>query len=184
MKILGGTLKGQNFYMPAGIRPTQGLLRAAIFDLLGHDIEGLTFLELFAGSGAVGLEAISRGAKEVTMVERDPKNAETIRENCRLLGIDLGAEHRLLEADVFATIKDMAAKARTFDIVFFDPPFDRNMAKKTLKCLEAHVILHAHSFLVAQYDLSERIEVPGDMKIVTERRYGSSYLTIFQKVTD
>ena len=89
--------------MPAGIRPTQDLLRAAIFDLLGHDMEGLTFLDLFSGSGAVGLEAISRGAKEVTMVERDPKNAQTICENCRILGVDLGAKNRLLESDVFAT---------------------------------------------------------------------------------
>ena len=62
--------------MPSGIRPTQNVLRAAVFDILGHDKKGLTFLDLFSGSGAVGLEAISRGAKEVTMVEKDPKNAE------------------------------------------------------------------------------------------------------------
>ncbi len=170
--------------MPAGIRPTQGILRAAIFDLLGHDIQGLTFLDLFAGSGAVGMEAVSRGAGEVTMIERDPKNARTIRENCRLLGIDLGGEYRLLEMDVFAAVKDMAARGKQFDIVFFDPPYERNMAKKTLKCLEAHVILHPHSFLVAQYDLTERVDVPDGMQIVTQRRYGSSHLTIFQKVTE
>ena len=80
--------------MPAGIRPTQGLLRAAIFDLLGHDLEGLSFLELYAGSGAVSLEAISRGAAEVVIVEKEPKNSEIIRENCDLLGIEMGGQFR------------------------------------------------------------------------------------------
>ncbi len=183
MKILGGQLKGRNFYMPAGIRPTQDILRAAIFDLLGHDIEGLTFLDLFAGSGAVGLEAVSRGAAGVTMVERDPKHADTIRENCRILGIELGEQNSLIEADAFATIKDMASRKKCFDIVFFDPPFGQKLGKKTLKCLGGHDILHAQSFLIAQYDLTEMLEVPEGMVLLTGRRYGSSYLNIFQKVT-
>ena len=170
--------------MPSGIRPTQNVLRAAVFDILGHDFKGLTFLDLFSGSGAVGLEAISRGAREVTMVEKDPKNAETIRENCRILGIDLGEQYRLLQADVFASIKKLAQKGQTFDIVFFDPPFDRNLAKKTLKCPWVNDILHAHSFLVVQHDPAERVDVPERMKVTSERRYGASQLTILQKVTD
>ena len=170
--------------MPAGIRPTQGVVRAAIFDLLGHDIEGLTFLDLFAGSGAVGLEAVSRGAKEVTLVERDPKNVQTIRENCDILGIDLGGQNRLLQADVFAAIKEMAGQRKQFDIVFFDPPFGQKLGKKTLKCLGLNDILHAHSFLVAQVDLTENLDLPADMALVTERKYGSSYLSIFQKVAN
>ena len=90
MKILGGKYKGRNFFMPEGIRPTQNVLRAAIFDILGHDLSGLSLLELFAGSGAVSLEAISRGAEEVLMVEHNDLNAKTIQENCDLLGIELG----------------------------------------------------------------------------------------------
>src|ERR1035438_152041 len=105
MKILGGKYKGRNFYMPAGIRPTQNVLRAAIFDLLGHDFSGLTFLELFAGSGAVSLEAISRGADEVVMVEHNDLNAKTIQENCELLGIDLGGNFSLIHADAFSCVK-------------------------------------------------------------------------------
>ena len=63
MKIIGGKFKNRNFYMPATIRPTQNMLRKALFDIIGQDFEGLTFLDLFAGSGAMGLEALSRGAK-------------------------------------------------------------------------------------------------------------------------
>src|ERR1700690_112394 len=105
MKILGGKYKGRNFYMPAGIRPTQNVMRAAIFDLLGHDLSGLSFLELFAGSGAVGLEAISRGAEQVVMVEHNDLNAKTIQENAETLSIELGDKFSLVHGDAFTQIK-------------------------------------------------------------------------------
>ncbi|HPB69263.1 MAG TPA: RsmD family RNA methyltransferase, partial [Candidatus Omnitrophota bacterium] len=70
MKILTGSYRGRNFYMPADIRPTQNVARKAIFDLIGHDLSGLTVLDLYAGSGALGLEALSLGASKVTFVEK------------------------------------------------------------------------------------------------------------------
>ena len=168
--------------MPAGIRPTQGLLRAAIFDLLGHDIEGLSFLELYAGSGAVSLEAVSRGAGQVVIVEKDPKNAQVIRENCALLDIDMGSTVRLIHADALATVKNLGTQGLKFHIVFYDPPFGRRLAKKTLKVINDSDILHPHSFVVAQYDRTERLQIPEGLRVVLERRYGSSYLTVLEKV--
>src|SRR3989338_242258 len=85
MKIIGGELKGRNFYLPVHIRPTQNIVREAIFDLIGHDLSGLTFLDLFAGSGAIGFEAISRGASRVTLVESDFKCFEVLQKNVSLL---------------------------------------------------------------------------------------------------
>ena len=168
--------------MPAEIRPTQGLLRQAIFDLLGHDVEGLSFLELYAGSGAVSLEAISRGAGEAVLVEKDPKNAQIIRENFELLGIEMGDKFRLIQGDALATVKALAAKQKKFNIVFFDPPFGRRLGKKTLKVIDDNDILHAQSLVVAQYDKTERLEVPESLKVVTDKMYGSSHLTILEKV--
>ena len=182
MKIIAGKYKGRNFYMPAGIRPSQGILREAIFDLLGHDLEGVSFLDLFAGSGAVGLEAISRGAKEVVMVERDPKCAKVIRENLDLLGITAGFDHQLLNADCFATVKQMSLKNRRFDLVFFDPPYGIGGAKKTLKLLGGYDILHPHSLVLGKYDKADEDDPPEGLKLVEKRRYGSSYLTIYQRV--
>jgi 16S rRNA (guanine966-N2)-methyltransferase len=182
MKILGGKYKGRNFYMPAGIRPTQNVLRAAIFDLLGHDLRGLSFLELFAGSGAVGLEAISRGADKVVMVEHDDLNAKTIQENCELLGIDLGGDFSLVHGDAFAYVKRLSEEAKRFDIVFFDPPYGRKLAKKTLKLLTSRDILHAQSLVMVQCEVSEKLETPENLDILTQRRYGSSYLTLLQRV--
>src|SRR5476651_1685535 len=99
MKILGGKYKSRNFYMPEGIRPTQNVLREAVFDLLGHDLSGLSLLELFAGSGAVSLEGISRGAEKVLIVEHNDLNAKIIQENCEILGIELGGNFSLIHAD-------------------------------------------------------------------------------------
>lgn len=183
MKIISGILKGRNFYMPADIRPTQGLLRAAIFDLLGQDMEGMSFLDLYSGSGAVGLEAYSRGAKEVVMIEKEPKNAKIIRDNCDLLGVNLGLDVRLIEGCALASLKDLGAKGVRFDIVFYDPPFGRRLGKKTLKVIETSDILHPQSFVVAQYDTGERLEIPEGFKVEVDRIYGASHLTIMQRVT-
>ena len=182
MRILAGKYKGRNFYMPAGIRPTQSIVRGAVFDILGHDLEDMSFLELYAGSGAMSMEAISRGAESVVMVEHDPKNVKVIRENCELLGIDLGASYRISQGDAMATIKQFSRKGERFNVVFFDPPYGLKLAKKTLKVLGSNDILHPLSFVVAQYDHSDLLEIPENFKIVTERRYGSSYLTILQRI--
>lgn len=176
--------------MPAGIRPTQSIFRAAVFDILGHDLEGLSFLELYAGSAAMSLEAMSRGASSVVMVEHDPKCARVIRQNCELLGIDLGGCYRLFEADALATIKRLSAvgpafggSGERFHIVFFDPPYGLKLAKKTLKVLGANDILHPQSFLVAQYNRMDWLEVPEGFSLLRQRRYGASYLMILQKHT-
>ncbi|MDE1920527.1 MAG: 16S rRNA (guanine(966)-N(2))-methyltransferase RsmD [Candidatus Omnitrophica bacterium] len=182
MKILAGKYKGRNFYMPAGIRPTQSILRGAIFDILGHDLCGLSFLELFAGSGAVGLEAISRGAGQVVMVEINDLNAKTIQENCELLGIGLGGEFSLLHAEALTTIKRFSEEKRRFDIVFLDPPFGRKLAKKALKLITSRDILHPQSLLLVQCEAAEKLEIPECFGILTRRRYGSSYLTLLQRV--
>ncbi len=168
--------------MPAGIRPTQNVLRAAIFDLLGHDLSTLSFLELFAGSGAVGLEAISRGADTVVMVEHNDLNAKTIRENGELLGIDFGGNFSLIHADAFSCVKRLSEEARRFDIVFLDPPYGRKLAKKTLKLLGARDILHPQSLVLVQLEASQKLEVPESFTVVTQRRYGPSYLTLLQRV--
>lgn len=184
MKILGGTLKGRNFYMPEGIRPTQDLLRSAVFDLLGHDLRGLSFLDLFAGSGAVGLEAISRGASRVAFVEKDLKNADIIKENFEVLKIGYPhVFHKVITADVFATFKHMADAKEVWDIVFIDPPFDAKLAKKILKHLEAYVILHPRSYVIIQYGQDDSLpDVEGRFQILKKKSYGSSQVVVLQWV--
>ncbi|MEW5894362.1 MAG: 16S rRNA (guanine(966)-N(2))-methyltransferase RsmD [Candidatus Omnitrophota bacterium] len=186
MKIITGEFKGRNFYMPAHVKPTQNIVRKAIFDLIGQDLTGFSFLDLFAGSGAIGLEAFSCGAREVLMVERDPKCIEVIRQNLELFGLtgfrDDGRSCRLMEGDVFAVIKSLAGQKKCFDVVFLDPPYDGGLAKKTLKTLSAYAILHPNSVILTE--CSEKEGLPyaeHDFEVMTERKYGKSCLVLYKQ---
>lgn len=187
MKIIGGKLKGRNFYMPAGVRPTQGVTRGAIFNIIGQDVTGFEVLDLFAGSGAVGLEALSRGAKKAVFVERDPKCVEVIEENLRILGLKGGEKEpvsEILNSDAFAAIKALAARKRKFHVIFFDPPYGLDLGRKTLKTLGAYDILHPNCFVVAEYSRRDPLPDSGDyFKLVTQRNYGKAFLSVFEAGT-
>ena len=184
MKIIGGKYKGKNFYMPEGIRPTQDIVRKALFDLLGRDLSGMTFLDLFAGSGSVGLEAVSRGAVQVTFVERVFRSCEIIRENLILLsaGADEGGRVpcEVMSGDAFAAVKLLARKGRKFDIIFADPPYGRELAKKILKTLGAYDIVSANCVVVIQHEKREILpEAQGNLLRTEQRKYGSTVLSIY-----
>jgi len=171
--------------MPAHIRPTQNIARKAIFDIIGHDMGGKNFLDLFSGSGAVGLEAFSCGAKRVMMIEKDSKCFQVIEQNCHLLDIPLlGSDDRECRPfcmDVFAAIKAFSLKKERFDLVFLDPPYDQGLGKKTLKTLGAYDILHPNSLIIAECGKREGLPyAEHDFQIMTQRKYGKSYLVIFK----
>lgn len=184
MRIVSGTFKNRNFYMPFGIRPTQQTVRKAVFDLLGNDMEDLVFLDLFGGSGAMGIEALSRGAKKAVLVEKDPKCAKVIVENMELLGIDCGLEAdkpaTLMEGDAFASIKMLDRKKLKFDVVFIDPPFGRGMAKKALKTIEAYDILQPNYMIVVSHDKKDILpEGLGRFLLFKQKKYGNTNITLF-----
>src|SRR3989338_2237447 len=185
MKIIGGYLKGRNFFMPAGVRPTKDLTRKAIFDLLGQDMTGMDMLELFAGSGSVGLEAISRGARKVVFVEKDMKISRVIEQSIQHLKIEPGEEgefpYEVYNTDSFIALKQLSRMKRKFDIIFLDPPYGLELAKKILKLLVAYDILHPDCFLIIEHDRHETLpEAEGRFSLIRHRKYGSSYLSIYQ----
>lgn len=187
MKILMGDLKGRNFYMPAHIRSTQNMVRKAIFDIIGHDMTGMNFLDLFAGSGSMGFDAFSCGAQTVTLVERDFKCAEVIEKNMEILGLnkrtDDGRMCQFFQSDVFAAIKSFSRQKKRFDVVFLDPPYDEGLGRKTLKTLGAYDILHPNSLIIAEYGKREGLPyAEHDFEVMTERKYGKSYLVIFKQL--
>ncbi len=175
--------------MPEGIRPTQNLTRRALFDFLGQDLTGLTFLDLFAGSGGVGFEALSRGAGKVTFVEKDERSSELIRKNLDLLGVplldkDRQAAYEVFGADAFASVKRFSVGGKKFDIVFADPPYGLGLAKKMLKTLGAYDIVTANCIVVIQHEkgeiLSESQGSPAILHRREQRKYGSTVLSIYK----
>lgn len=178
MRITTGKYRNFKIYMPRGIRPTQDLVRKAVFDILG-DISGLAFLELYAGSGAVGLEALSRGASSLTMVESNRDSLLAIKRNIELLKAPACNLYHL-EAD--KGVKLLALDKKLFDIIFIDPPYHSDMAKKILQTLEGYDILAPHGLIIVQHFKSE--ELPKDnqnFSLIKEAKYGDTWLSIFKK---
>jgi 16S rRNA (guanine966-N2)-methyltransferase len=181
MKIIGGRWKGRNFYMPSGIRPTQNLLRKSLFDILGQEMDGISFLDVFAGSGAIGLEALSRGASHVTFVEAEAKNYEVIQHNLELFYPQGQPDANVIESDAFVAIKHLAASHKKFDVVFLDPPYGVNLAKKALNLFLAYDILHPTSTLVIEHNRREALPKElGRFLLYKEKTYGASVLSFYQ----
>lgn len=124
MRIIGGTAGGRLLKVPKGldVRPTPDLVKQAIFNSLGPVVAGARVLELFAGSGALGLECLSRGAVDVTAVELSSRHANFIRGNVRQAGLE-EARFSLRVQDVFAALGQLAEAGDTFDLILADPPF-------------------------------------------------------------
>jgi 16S rRNA (guanine(966)-N(2))-methyltransferase RsmD len=191
MRITSGQYKGRIIQMPKGIRPTQGLVRKALFDILG-DIEGLSFLELFAGSGAVGFEALSQGAKQVVFVENTPNCLKALKNNFTYL---LPTTYYLLPLDVFIAIKKLFKDKKQFNIIFLDPPYYRpprrrrgdsqshkEMSKKILQMLGAYDILAPNGFVVVQHFKKEQLpKESGKLTLIKESRYGDTILSFYKK---
>lgn len=172
--------------MPKDIRPTTDLLRKAIFDILGQDLTGLSFLDLFAGSGSVGLEAISHGAVSVFFVENDSSCSKVIEENLATLAIaghdQPGSDIQVIPMDVFRCIEQFYRRKKLFDIVFCDPPFYAELGKKTLKTLFDRDILTPTSFIIVQHDPRDILPEPeAGFFLVREKRYGNSILSILKR---
>lgn len=178
MRIISGKYKGRILKMPKVIRPTQEKVRKALFDILG-DIEGLSFLELFAGTGAVGFEALSRGVADLTLVEYDrdcllaiSKNIESLKSRaCSLYPKEAGQ-----------AIKALGRDKREFDIIFLDPPYYQGLAKKTLKTLSSYGILAPNGFIAVQHFKKDNLpSVVGDLALFKQRRYGDTLLSFYKR---
>lgn len=124
VRIIGGRFRGRvlRFSPRAELRPTPDRVRETLFNWLGQDMAGLTCLDLFAGSGALGFEAISRNAREVVMVEHDHATCRTLKDNARLLGCESVVEIRHADALTF-----LRSCKRAFDVVLLDPPFKSDL---------------------------------------------------------
>jgi 16S rRNA (guanine(966)-N(2))-methyltransferase RsmD len=155
-------------------------VREALFDVLGPAVAGARVLDLFAGTGAVGIEALSRGAARVVLVERDPSALRALRANLTALGASRAAA-RVLAGDVLRVLADLGAQEGPFDLVFLDPPYTTTLAARTLQALGATGVCRNGTEVVVQH--STRIELPAVPDLVAHRRprrFGDSALTFFR----
>jgi 16S rRNA (guanine966-N2)-methyltransferase len=178
MRVISGTCKGRIISAPQHIRPTQDNVKKGLFDILG-DMEGVLFLELFAGSGSVGIEALSLGAQEAVFVEQDRVCVKKLKENLSLLGFQ---NQTVIPGEASRVVESLSLKGKVFDVIFLDPPYYKDMAKKTLQILDAYDILGARGFTVVQHFKKDILpENTGKLALFRQVKYGDTVLSFYRK---
>ena len=183
MRIIAGRFRGHALTAPRGraTRPTSDRVREALFATLG-DVEGLPVLDLYAGSGALGLEALSRGAKSATFVELSRPAVAALRKNVAALGV--ASETRLLEADTRAALARMTREETRFGLVFADPPYAARETAATLATLVSSGLLLEGAWIVLEH-AAKTVPPPGAPACALRftRKYGDTALTFYRHST-
>lgn len=178
LRIISGLFKGRLLKAPKGpsTRPTQGMLREAVFNICQNEIENARFLDLFAGSGAMAFEALSRGALHATLVESNRNALACLQDNIRTLQIE--SQATLIPAPAERALSRLTKEKALFDIVYLDPPYDKQVELESLLPLLA---LPSILFLEERYDPKKKpksYEFP-QLKLRDRRRFGIALLSIF-----
>lgn len=179
MRVIAGRFKGRRLKTPAweGVRPTSDKLRGTLFNIVQSRIEGARVLDGFAGTGAVGIEALSRGAAHVTFIERDRRAVALIKANLALCGVEQGYT---IECGDVASVLRRSPQDRQFDLVLLDPPYDADPGT-VLSTLEAAAeVMHVDSLLVLERARRRDAEVPALLLRVRDVVSGDSALTFMR----
>ncbi|MDO8461818.1 MAG: 16S rRNA (guanine(966)-N(2))-methyltransferase RsmD [Deltaproteobacteria bacterium] len=174
MKILGGSAKGRTLKSPKeGIRPALAKVKGAIFNILAS-CEGEKVLDLFAGTGNIGLEALSRGASQVTFVDDSIQAIRLIRENLDRCGLTDRAH--LLKTKIPWGLERLK-RGQIFNLIFVDPPYDERLVNPTLRFIAREKLLAPGGRIIVEHSPREKITAPEDLQVVDERKYGQTLIT-------
>ena len=180
MRISGGRLRGRTLKDPTtrAIRPMRDAVRLALFNIWGGQADGCAFLDLFAGTGSVGIEALSRGARRATFVEQLPQALKVLNENLRTL--ELVSQSDVISSDVFTAFDRLSALG-PFDLIFVGPPYGKALADQTLQALSAGAILAADGCLAAEVFRKEHLQKRyGRLAQARSRQYGDNLLVFYR----
>ena len=177
MRVISGKYKGKKIYTPRRkIKPTSSVVRKAIFDFLGDFIEGKKVLDLYAGTGALGIEALSRGADKVVFVEKDFLCVQAIEKNVSQFK-DVQTE--IVYLDVITALGLL--RGSKFDVVFMDPPYKESVIKSVLKELLNCDIVKSNSVVIVEHHKKEVIrDEVGDFILLKQKKYGETVISVFQ----
>jgi len=178
MRIIAGRLGGRELgSVPEGVRPTSDRVRESLFSVLGS-VEGLSILDLFAGTGAFGLEGFSRGAKEVVFVDQSKPVIRDLRQRISRLGLEESGEIQIRLSDAKKAIRRLAQEGSArFDLVFLDPPYEEGDRVGTLDVLFESGILLEGARVVVEGPKRHPLPPRPGMKVLDERDYGDTKLT-------
>ncbi len=178
LRISSGKIKGRKLFVPKGkkVRPTTARVKQSIFDTI-YDFEGACVLDIFAGSGALGIESLSRGADHVTFIENDSKVIELLKKN--LESCNLQSQYSIISLDYSKAIKTLIKKGLSFDLIFIDPPFSLYEVKKAHELIEEVIgLLKEDGVTVIEH--TEPLEYQNPKFLISTKKYGSNFVSFIR----
>ena len=169
--------------MPKGqvLRPTAGRVKESLFNILTRDLSGMKVLDLFAGTGNLSIEALSRGAAESILVDSSTGAGKVIRENLRRLRLTARAKVWIIP--VSRALRLLSRRGESFDLIFLDPPYEHRLVENSLKIIARGNLLRESGIVVAEHSVRENLEPRYDSLVLSDqRRYGTTYLSFFRRV--
>lgn len=175
MRIIAGIFKGRNLkkFEISSTRPTSDLIRGAVFNSIGTFINDSTFLDLFAGTGAMGIEAISRGAKKVYFIDQNKQCTNLIKENLKSLQIQ---NYQLVKCDYLSALCDFNKNEIKFNVIYIDPPYMSNYAEKAIIKIKELNLLTSDGQVFWEHDAS-KLPLIKNAGLINTKKYGSKYVT-------
>jgi 16S rRNA (guanine966-N2)-methyltransferase len=185
MRIIGGSHRGRKLvdWEEGRIRPMRDFVRSALFNILADFVPGAAFLDLYAGTGSVGLEALSRGARSCTFVDASAEACSIVRRN--LDALDLLSVGEVFEGESVRMVEELARRGRRYDVVFVGPPYFRELVPETLAALGDGRALAEDPVVVGEIHRTEEAgEAYGALRLVDARRYGDNRLLFYRTGED
>ncbi len=178
MKIISGKYKGRNIegFSIDGTRPTMDRVKESLFAIIQDYLDESIVLDLFSGSGNLGIEALSEGAKEITLVDSNYKAIKIIEKNLNNIGIN----SNVLNMDYKKALELL--KNKKFDIIFLDPPYKTNYIEEAIKLITKYNILNDKGIIVCESDSIDKIIYDNSYTCIKDKKYGDKYIVILKKV--
>jgi len=181
MRVISGKAKGRRLIAPKGgaIRPTADRIKESLFNILPRDFSGMKILELFAGTGNVSIEALSRGAESALLVDASERSARIIRENLRRL--ELTDRAQMWVMPVRRALNAVGRQGQKFDVIFLDPPYDQKLVGRSLELIASVDPVYPTGVVVAEHSVRETLKSSYRfLSLNDQRRYGDTLLSFFR----
>lgn len=181
MKIISGIYKGRNLlgFDLEGTRPTMDRVKESLFAMIQNNIPESTVLDLFSGSGNLGIEALSNGAKEAYLVDKNHKAIETIKKNIKNIGVE---NTTVLEMDYHSALKECKNKEIKFDCIFLDPPYKTDFIEQSIEKIIEYDLLKSNGIIICESDSLDKIIYPNILENKKEKKYGDKYIVVLKKI--
>jgi len=181
MRVIAGTARGRGLKAVPGMstRPTTDKVKEALFSMIGPFFDGGEALDLFAGTGGLGIEALSRGMSRAVFIDMEKKSIDTVLHNLQATGLKAQAE--VYRNDAFRALKALAKRERQFALVFLDPPYRMKVIGELLESLESLQLLADEAVIVVEHDAEDQLaETAGALRQKRRVAYGDTALTIYE----